>query len=418
MPTPIEIPDRPLHRLVHLYRQLTLIRKWYNGLATPCMESGGGLAEAMHREETIKGLYMASNTKGVLLLRPQDVKDVLNIGEAIDLVELGYREAAESPIANAPRRRVHSKSNVRVSTFPGGVSGLNVIGSMSRGELVAPSGADQSYPRREHPVSLLWDATTGNLDSIIIGEITEKTIGPSSIMALRTAATSGVGFRHLVRKDAKTAGVFGSGGQALHKILALDNERSIDTYKVFSRNKKNRETFCERMAALVDAEFIPVERPEAVLKDVDVVICATSSNVPVFDGFLLEPGQHVVTVVGSNRALVEGGWLKSGRRENDDETVRRADFIITNWLESVKQDSQAGLIEPIEAGIIGWDKIHQLGELLTGVFPGRTNDDQITYHANNNGTGAADMALAKAVSDRCRQMGRGVEIELPIIGEQ
>jgi len=361
---------------------------------------------------------MAPNTKKVLLLRPQDVKDVMDIATAIDLVEQGYREAAKNPIINAPRRRVHSKANVRVSNFPGGVDGLNVIGSMTRGELVSHEKGNQDYPQREHPVSLLWDAKTGTLDSIIIGEITEKRIGPSSIMALRTAATSGVGFRHLVRKDATTAGVFGSGGQALHKILALDNEREIHTYKVFSRNKKNREAFCDRMAGLVDAEFIPVDKPEAVLKGSDVIICATNSNVPVFDGSLLEPGQHVTTVVGSNSALVEGGWLKSGRRENDDETVRRADFIITNWLESVKQERQAGLIDPIEAGIIGWDKIHQLGELLTGAFPGRTGDEQITYHANNNGTGAADMALAKSVSDRCREMGRGIEIELPLLGEQ
>jgi ornithine cyclodeaminase/alanine dehydrogenase-like protein (mu-crystallin family) len=361
---------------------------------------------------------MAPNIKKVLLLRPQDVRDVIDIGTAIDLVEQGYLEATKNPIINAPRRRVHSKGNVRISNFPGGVDGLNVIGSMTRGELVSHERENQDYPQREHPVFLLWDAKAGTLDSIIIGEITEKRIGPSSIMALRTAATTGVGFRHLVRKNATTAGVFGSGGQALHKILALDNERDIRTYKVFSRNKKNREAFCEKMADLVDAEFVPVDKPEAVLKGTDVIICATNSNVPVFDGSLLEPGQHVTTVVGSNSALVEGGWLKSGRRENDDETVRRADFIITNWLESVKQERQAGLIDPIEAGIIGWDKIHQLGELLTGAFPGRTGDDQITYHANNNGTGAADMALAKSVSDRCREMGRGIEIELPLLGEQ
>jgi alanine dehydrogenase len=361
---------------------------------------------------------VAPNTKSVLLLRPQDVKDVIDMGEAIDLVEQGYREATARPIINAPRRRVHSKSNVRVSNFPGGVDGLNVIGAMSRGELVGQTGENQNYARREHPVALLWDATTGSLDSIIIGEITEKRIGPSSIMALRTAATSGVGFRYLVRKDASTAGVFGSGGQALHKILALDNERDIKTYKVYSRNRKKRETFCEKMSQLVAAEFVSVDGPQAVLKGSDVVICATDSNVPVFDGAWLEPGQHVVTVVGSNSALVEGGWLKSGRRENDDETVRRADFVITNWLESVKQERQAGLIGPIEAGIITWEKIHQLGEVLTGAFPGRTSDEQITYHANNNGTGAADMALAKAVSDRCREMGRGIEIDVPIIGEQ
>ena len=105
-----------------------------------------------------------------------------------------------------------------------------------------------------------------------------------------------------------------------------------------------------------------------MIRDVDVVICATNSNVPVFEGNWLEPGQHVVTVVGSNDALVKGGWLKSGRRENDDVTVQRSEIIVTNWRESVEQDRQAGLVEPIEKGIIGWDKIHELGEVLKAVY--------------------------------------------------
>jgi alanine dehydrogenase len=237
-------------------------------------------------------------------------------------------------------------------------------------------------------------------------------------MALRTAATSGVGFRHLVRKDAKVAGVFGAGGQALHKILALQNERPIETYKVFSRNPDNRKKFCERMSGLIEASFVPVAMPADVIRGSDVVICATSSNVPVFDGAWLEPGQHLVTIVGSNSALIKGGWLKQGRRENDDETVRRADFIITNWRESIEQERQAGIFDPIQKGIITWDKIHELGEILEGSFPGRTSDDQITFHANNNGTAAADMAIAQWVYDECRRLGRGTPIELPRPGDQ
>src|SRR5439155_6344352 len=239
---------------------------------------------------------------------------------------------------NAPRRRVHSRANVRISNFPGGVDGLGVIGSLTRGEQVVHDATSQDYPYREHPVYLLWHPKTARLQCIMIGEITEKRIGFSSLMALRTAATSGVGFRHLARKNAKTAGVFGAGGQALHKILALQNERTIETYKVFSRKADNCQKFCERMAGLVDAEFVPVDKPREVMRHVDVVICATSSNVPVFDGSWLEPGQHVVTVVGSNSALVKGAWLKEGRRENDDETVRRADFIVTNWRESIESE--------------------------------------------------------------------------------
>src|SRR5439155_26531953 len=94
------------------------------------------------------------------------------------------------------------------------------------------------------------------------------------LMALRTAATSGVGFRHLARKNAKTAGVFGAGGQALHKILALQNERTIETYKVFSRKADNCQKFCERMAGLVDAEFVPVDKPREVMR-----LAATSERV-------------------------------------------------------------------------------------------------------------------------------------------
>lgn len=353
-----------------------------------------------------------SNRKSVLLLRPQDLTDVITIGEAIDLVEQGYREAFEFPIINAPRRRVHSRDNVRVSNFPGGVDGLNVIGSLTRAESVSNDPEHQVYPYREHPVYLLWDSKTAQLDAILIGEITEKRVGPSSLMALRTAATSGAGFRHLVRKNSRVAGVYGAGGQALHKVLALHNERNIEKYQVFSRNPANRVAFCRRMAELVDAEFVPLDDPRDVPRGADVVICATNSNVPVFDGDWLEPGQHVVTVVGSNSALVKGGWVKSGRRENDDRTAERADFIITNWRESVEQDQQAGLMEPLQRGLITWDKIHELGELVSGAFPGRTSDDQITLHANNNGTAAADLAIAKRVYQRCNSLSRGVVINL------
>jgi ornithine cyclodeaminase len=358
------------------------------------------------------------NYNAVLFLGPHDVKDVIGIGKAIDLVEQGYREAADFPIVNAPRRRVHSPENVRVSNFPGGVPGLGVIGSLTRAESVAHDPTNQDYPYREHPVYLLWDSKTAHLQSIMVGEITEKRVGFSSVMALRTAATTGVGCRHLVRKDARTAGVFGTGGQALHKIMALQNERPIETYKVFSRNPDNRRAFCERLKTLVDAEFIPVESPREVVAGADVIICATSSNVPVFDGNWLEPGQHVITVVGSNNALVKGGWLASGRRENDDVTVERADFIVTNWRESIEQEQQAGLIEPLNKGLIGWDKIVELGDILAGKHPGRTSDDQITYHANNNGTAAADLAIAKWVYDECRRLGRGTELEIPVPGAQ
>src|SRR5688500_6755447 len=217
-----------------------------------------------------------SNRNTVLFLGPSDLKDVIGMGEAIDLVERGYREAAEFPLINAPRRRVHSHSGVRVSNFPGGVDSLGVIGSMTRAESVAHDPANQIYPYREHPVYLLWDAQTSRLQAILVGEITERRVGFSSVMALRTAATTGVGIRHLARKDSRVAGVYGTGGQALHKVLACAHERPIETFKVYSRNPENRKTFIRHASELVAARFVDVSDPREICRDVDIVICATN----------------------------------------------------------------------------------------------------------------------------------------------
>lgn len=343
-------------------------------------------------------------TDEVLLLRPQDFADLITVGEAIDWVEAGYREASANRAINQPRRRAEAK-NTRLVSFLGGADGLGAIGALTRTETPARDPqTGQSY--RGHPVTLLWDSTASRLLAIIVGEFVDKRVGLSSAVALRTGATSGVGFRHLVRKDARVAGVIGTGGQALHKVLALQHERPIATYKVFSRSAENRQKFCARLRGLIDAEFVPVESPRDVVTGSDVMICATNSATPVFDGSWLERGQHLVTVVGA------GG----GRREVDDVAVKRADLIVTNWRESVEFERPAVLIEPIEKGIITWDSIREIGEIAAGTATGRTSDEQITYHANSSGTAAADLAIARRVYDRCREVGRGMVLELPRAG--
>lgn len=349
----------------------------------------------------------------VLILKPADLQGLVSMKEVIDAIEQGYRESTEYPVINGPRRRVHSPAGVRVSNFPGGVHALGVMGAQVRAELVVQEGANQRYDHREHPVHVLHDSTTGQLLAVMFGEIDEKTIGPTSLMAFRTAATSGVGFRHLVRKDARTVGLFGSGGQAANQLLALKTERpSIAHVKVYSRDPDNRRIFADKYGAQFDIEIEPVDSPEPLVEDVDVVLCATNTNVELFDGNRLVAGQHVTGIIGSNKQLVEGGFLKKARREIDDNTAVRADVIVTNLKESMVSEEQGDLYGPISAGLIKIDDVNELGDLATGRHPGRTADDQITYHKNNNGTGVSEMAIAMTAYRRAREEGRGTEIDL------
>ena len=348
----------------------------------------------------------------VLLLRPHELQGLVSMKDAIDAIEQGYREANEFPVINAPRRRVHSPAGVRVSNFPGGVHGLDVIGSLTRAEMVQQAEGNQSYAHREHPVYVLHSSATGHLLAILIGEIDEKTLGPTSLMALRTAATSGVGFRHLPRRGVQTVGLFGSGGQAANQLLALVTERSVRKVRVYSRNPENRQNFATTYSEKFNLDITPVDTPEEVVRGTDVVVCATNTNVPLFDGNLLEPGQHVTGIIGSNIQLVEGGFLKRRRRELDNTTAARADVIVTNLRDSLIHEQQGDLFEPMEQGLIKIEDVYELGELASGACPGRTSDDQITYHKNNNGTGSSDLAVAMRAYELAKADGRGLEVDL------
>ena len=158
-----------------------------------------------------------------------------------------------------------------MSSFPGGVDGLGVIGSMVRGESVAQDSINSIQPYCEHPVYVLWDSSNAHLRAILIGQIVEKpTVGHSERMALRTGATSGVGFRHLARKNSKVAGLFGSGEQAIHKVLALQNERKIERYKVFDRHGKSQAS-CALFSDLLTLRWFNGLNPMRSWKGSDVV---------------------------------------------------------------------------------------------------------------------------------------------------
>jgi ornithine cyclodeaminase/alanine dehydrogenase-like protein (mu-crystallin family) len=164
------------------------------------------------------------------------------------------------------------------------------------------------------------------------------------------------------------------------------------------------------MQPFIDAELRAVAHPREAITGSDVVICATGSNVPVFDGTWLEPGQHVTSIVGSNKELVREGLIATRRRELDDTTMQRADVVVATLREQAIQDEQADLFDPVQAGLLAWNEIGELAELVAGRIPGRTGDAQITVFKQNSDQGIGYMALARYVYDLARRVGLGIEV--------
>ena len=327
---------------------------------------------------------------------------------AVEAVRKGFREWGENPQLNAPRRRIHIPTGVRVSVHQGGVPAAQATGLMTHCEWVQPMAEHQEYSRLNHPVIVLYDAAEGELKGIIIGEITCSELPNNiAVTGLRTAATSAVGTDLLARPDAEKLGIFGSAGQAKNHLVALTRVRRIKEVKVYSRKPENCNRFADEMGPLLNITISPVASPREAVRGMDMILAATNSSVPVFDGNWLEPGTHVTTIVGSNVGLVRGGFARAKRREIDDATLTRSHVLGIVSIQQAIQDEQADIYDPVQRGVIKWEQLIEIGDILAGKKEGRSKADQITFYKNNAGQGVADVALGALVLEEIKKKGAG-----------
>ncbi|HWH79516.1 MAG TPA: hypothetical protein VNT76_19185, partial [Candidatus Binatus sp.] len=188
--------------------------------------------------------------------------------------------------------------------------------------------------------------------------------------------------------------------------------RQIESAKVFSPTPSHREGFAKKISAKTGVAVMPVDAPELAAKDVDIILCMTNTNVPVLDGSWLEPGQYIISVIGSNIELVKSGNLSAPRREIDDATLKRCDFVVALSKAQAIDSQQGDLYWPVESGVITWEKVVEIADVLAGKVSGRTDDQQIILYKNQGGQGIVDIALAKKCYELAKQHGKGYEMRI------
>jgi ornithine cyclodeaminase/alanine dehydrogenase-like protein (mu-crystallin family) len=166
------------------------------------------------------------------------------------------------------------------------------------------------------------------------------------------------------------------------------------------------------MGPLLNINISPASSSREVVQGMDIVLAATNSSVPVFDGNWLEPGTHVTTIVGSNVGLVQGGFAQAKRREIDDTTLTRSQVLGIVSIQQAIQDEQADIYDPVQRGVIRWEDLIEISEILAGKGQGRTNADEITFFKNNAGQGVADVALGALVLQEVKKRGTGQALRL------
>ena len=222
------------------------------------------------------------------------------------------------------------------------------------------------------------------------------------LTALRTGAASGAATDLLARKEARVLGLFGAGAQGRTQLEAVCTVRAIEEVKVFDPNRDAAHRLVAEMAGMkpVPRRIIISESPTQTVKDADVVVTATTSRQPVFDGTQIGPGTHINAI----------GAYTPEMREIDENVVGKAKIVVDSREGCL---AEAGdLIMAIQSGVISETDIYaELGEVISGLKSGRESDREITLF-KSVGTAVQDAAVARAALDRAEEKGLGTVVGL------
>jgi ornithine cyclodeaminase/alanine dehydrogenase-like protein (mu-crystallin family) len=353
-----------------------------------------------------------------LFFHSDDVDQMIPIKEAVQITERALRDMSSPSGVCAPRKRLNLHRNLGEGSFDtvlniyaGGSASYGAVGAQVALHRKAIVGSTQRRPPfnpHQTELALIYDTDSGSL----LGVMAHRPRDFTGVADLRTPATSLAGFHLFARKDAKRVGIYGSGQQAWATFAGLCEMSKIESAKVYSPTAAHREGFAKKISAKTGVNVSAVDAPELAAKDVDIILCMTNSNVPVLDGSWLEAGQYIISVVGSNIELVKSGNLSAPRREVDDGTLKRCDFIVALSKAQAIDSQQGDIYWPVQNGVIDWSKVVEISDALAGKVKGRTDDDQIILYKNQGGQGIVDIALAKKCYDLAKQYGKGYELKI------
>lgn len=327
-----------------------------------------------------------------LLLTRKDVEKVLTMKDAIAAVEEGFRQLALGNVIMPQRTAIRISEHHGIHLgMPAYVGGAEDGGSLAlKVVTVYPENQSKFGLPTTIGTLLLNDPRTGALVAIM---------DAGFLTAMRTGAVSGVATRYLALEDARSVGVFGAGVQARAQLMAMCEVRPIERAFVCDPWIEGRDKFATEMSEQLSIPVEPTDDPRACV-DNSIVVAASSSGEPIFEGSWLAPGTHI-NGIGSH---------SPNARELDTVTIQRSKVVPD--LAAACLVEAGDLIMPIKEGAITEDHIHaSLGEVVAGLKPGRESDEEITLF-KSVGLAVQDAATAAQVYDLARAAGVGVEIEI------
>lgn len=317
------------------------------------------------------------------MLARSDIRALMSLGDWLEAVEAGFRALQDG--------RAHAPPPLAVEADHGGfhakaasleLAGRRYVALKFNGNF--PGNPERHRLPTVQGAILLFDGANGSplaiIDSI---EVTLR----------RTAAATASAARHLARHDSTRVTICGCGEQAPAQLDALRQVLPISGGWCWDRDAARADAFANASG------LTAVDDLASATLQSDVIVTCTSASQPFLTSDMVRPGTFIAAVGADN----------PHKSEMAPELMARASVV----ADSLDQCAHMGdLHHAIDAGSMTRGDVHaELGELVTGVKPGRTDDAQITLF-DSTGVAVQDVASAALIYQRALAAGAGQTIDL------
>ncbi len=319
--------------------------------------------------------------EGTLLLSRNDVSQLLGIEECIAAVEHAFKLHGEGTLQPPGILGVHA--------VDGGFHIKAGIMGLARPYFVAKINAN--FPRNIEigsptirGVIVVCDAGTGEILAVM--DSIEITI-------VRTGAATAVAAKYLAKKDAKKILIWGCGNQGRISLQAIMKVRKLERVYAYDIDHAIADQFANECAKELGLPIDVVDDIAGAAAESDICVTCTPSKEYFLKREYITPGTFIAAV---------------GADSEDKQELEPALLLHNKVVADIAaQSSSIGeLSHVLNSGTAPTTEVVELGQIVAGIAPGRTGDDEIIIF-DSTGMALQDVAAAAIVYERAAKNGFG-----------
>jgi ornithine cyclodeaminase/alanine dehydrogenase-like protein (mu-crystallin family) len=316
---------------------------------------------------------------GTRILTRADIQPLLVRSEVLD-------DVASALIDHSVYR--HPGHRVRAD-LPSDGTALVLFPGLMRGVPAYTVKVNAKFPGADpaiRGVICLHDLSSGALLSLL---------DSSLVTAVRTGAAGALAAHALAATSACEVAVVGAGVQGREMLRHLAELRAIPSVRAFDIAPARARAFADEMSRELGVPTQPMATLQEATHDAGIVLVATWARRPLLWPGLVAGGTHVSSL----------GADEPGKAEVAPALIRLSRF----FCDDVALATSVGAVGNVGPGpeqIAG-----EIGDVLAGRSPGRTNPDEVTIFAGV-GLPAQDLAVAWRLYGLARDRGAGTVLSL------